>query len=178
MTVPKLLFCTRLGAQSQWIFSLSWLFDEGRLELLRDTLRSPLAHFPRFCWQYFSLTTTFSIHLARKMYFLLCSGFRNIFLITFLYFAYKIKSSFVGNHGHFLKCWLVLRGFLCVFSQSETICNLHSCYKFALVLQKNWIPLSANQNWVIFSCILSGLEYPVFEPTPLRFVRADSEFMD
>ena len=26
--------------------------------------------------------------------------------------------------------WLVLGGFFCVFSQSETICNLHSCYKF------------------------------------------------
>ena len=31
---------------------------------------------------------------------------------------------------------------------------LHSCYKFALVLQKNCTPFSANQNWVIFSCIL------------------------
>ena len=30
--------------------------------------------------------------------------------------------------------WLVLVGFFCVFSQSESICNLHSCYKFALVL--------------------------------------------
>ena len=112
------------------------------------------------------------------MYFLLCSGFRNIFLITFLCFAYKIKSSFVENHGHFLKCWLVLGGFLCVFSQSETICNLHSCCKFALVLQKNCIPFSVNQNWVIFSCILSVLEYLGFEPTPLWSVRADSEFMD
>ena len=26
--------------------------------------------------------------------------------------------------------WLVLGGFFCVFSQSETIRNLHSCYKF------------------------------------------------
>ena len=33
-----------------------------------------------------------------------------------------------------LRIWLVLGGFFCVFSQSETICNLHSCYKFALVL--------------------------------------------
>ena len=31
---------------------------------------------------------------------------------------------------------------------------LHSCYKFAFVLQKNCTPFSANQNWVIFSCIL------------------------
>ena len=30
--------------------------------------------------------------------------------------------------------WLVLGRFFCVFNQSETICNLHSCYKFALVL--------------------------------------------
>ena len=28
------------------------------------------------------------------------------------------------------KIWLVLGGFFCVFNQSETICNLHSCYKF------------------------------------------------
>ena len=28
--------------------------------------------------------------------------------------------------------WLVLGGFFCVFSQLETICNLHSCYKFCI----------------------------------------------
>ena len=39
-----------------------------------------LAHFPRFCWQYFSLSNVFSIHLARKTYSLPCSGFWNIFL--------------------------------------------------------------------------------------------------
>ena len=43
-----------------------------------------LAHFPRFCWQYFSLSNAFSIHLARKTYFLLCSGFWNIFLNFFI----------------------------------------------------------------------------------------------
>ena len=73
----------------------------------------------------FSLTTTFSIHLARKMYFLLCLGFRNIFLITFLLLLcvqnYD-QSSFGENYGHFLKFWLVLGGFVYVFSQSETIC--------------------------------------------------------
>ena len=31
---------------------------------------------------------------------------------------------------------------------------LISCYKFALVLQKNCAPFSANQNWVIFSRLL------------------------
>ena len=61
--------------------------------------------------------------------------------------------------------WLVLVGFFCVFSQSESICNLHSCYKFALVLhifalvlQKSCTPFSANQNWVIFSCVLLVLQ--------------------
>ena len=71
------------------------------------------------------------------------------------------------NHGQFFLnfvvktalIWLVLGGFFCVFSQSETVCNLHSCYKFALVLQKNCTPFLANQNWVIFSCILLGLKY-------------------
>ena len=46
-----------------------------------------LAHFPRFCWQYFSLSNAFSIHLARKTYFLLCSGFWNIFLTFLLLFC-------------------------------------------------------------------------------------------
>ena len=46
-----------------------------------------LAHFPRFCWQYFPLSTTFSIHLARKTYFLLCLGFCNIFLTVLLLFC-------------------------------------------------------------------------------------------
>ena len=46
------------------------------------------------------------------------------------------------------KMWLVLGGFFCVFSQSDTICNLHSCYKykFALVLQQNCTPFLANQS--------------------------------
>ena len=39
----------------------------------------PLAHFPRFCWHYFSLSTKFLIHSAKKTYFLLCSGFWNTF---------------------------------------------------------------------------------------------------
>ena len=46
---------------------------------------------------------------------------------------------------------MVLGGFFCAFSQSETICNLHSCYRRTALL------FSANQNWVIFSCILSSL---------------------
>ena len=60
---------------------------------------------------------------------------------------------------------MVLDLFFGVFSQSKTICNLHSCCKFALVLhqfalvlQKSCTPFSANQNWVIFSCILLVLQ--------------------
>ena len=46
---------------------------------------------------------------------------------------------------------LVLGGFVFVFNQSETVCSLHSCYKFALVQQKNCTSLSAaNQNSVVF----------------------------
>ena len=129
-----------------------------------------LAHCPRFCWQYFSLTTTFSIHFKPERCTFYCVRVLGIFFNNF--------SLFAENHGHFLKFWLVVGGFFCVFSQSETICILHLCYKFALVLQKNCIPFSANQNWVIFSCILSVLEYPGFEPTPLRSIRSNSEFMD
>ena len=42
-----------------------------------------LAHFSRFCWQYFSLSTARSIHLARKT----CSGFWNTFLTFLLLFC-------------------------------------------------------------------------------------------
>ena len=128
-----------------------------------------LAHFPRFCWRYFSLSNAFSIHLARKTYFLLCSGFWNLQNLTFQYccFAYKIKSRrrLLKTMAIFLNfvvktapIWLILAGFFWVFSESETICNLHSCYKFAFVLQKNCTPFSANQNWVFFSCILLVLK--------------------
>ena len=82
-------------------------------------------------------------------------------------FAYKIKSRrlLLKTMAIFLNfvvktapIWLILAGFFWVLSESETICNLHSCYKFALVLQKNCTPFSANQNWVIFSCILLVLK--------------------
>ena len=95
-----------------------------------------------------------------------------IFLTFLLLFCDKIKSLFAENHGHFLKfvvktalIWLVLDLFFGVFSQSKTMCNLHSCYnfalvlhQFALVLQKSCTPFWANQNWVIFSCILLVLQ--------------------
>ena len=68
------------------------------------------------------------------------------------------------------KVWLVFGGFFCVFGQSETICILHSCNKFAPVLQKNCTPFSANQNWVIFSCILLKAKVLHFkiENTPIK----------
>ena len=85
------------------------------------------------------------------------------FKLFYCCFAYKIKSrrrllkTMAISLNTVVKkalIWLVLGGFFCVFSQSETICNLHSCYRFALLLQKNSTPFSVNQNWVIFSCIL------------------------
>ena len=99
-----------------------------------------LAHFPCFCWQYFSLHTAFSIHLARKTYFLPCSGFWNVLLTFFIVVLctksnrclQKTKAIFLNFVVKTAKIWLLLGGFFCVFSQSETICNLHSCYKFAL----------------------------------------------
>ena len=51
------------GILAHW-FSLNQMF---KLSCLVS-----LAHFPRFCRQYFSLTTVFSIHLARKTFFLSC----------------------------------------------------------------------------------------------------------
>ena len=89
-----------------------------------------LAHFPRFCWQYFSLSNAFSIHLARKTYFLLCSGFWNIFLTFLLLFRVQIKSRrcwqktmaiFLNFVVKTALIWLVLGGFVCVFSKSETM---------------------------------------------------------
>ena len=69
-----------------------------------------LAHFPRFCRQYFSLSNAFSIHLARKTYFLPCSGFFGIFFLTFLLLVCLqnlIPSSSAENHGHFLESVLL-----------------------------------------------------------------------
>ena len=61
--------------------------------------------------------------------------------------------------------WLVPVGFFSVFNQSETICNFHSCYKIAFVLQENCTPFSAtcNQNWVIFWCILLPKNFQKFQ---------------
>ena len=138
---------------------------------------SSLARFPRFCWQFFSVCTTSPKHSARKTYSLLCLGFWKNFLALQSLFHSPNQIVVCGkprpsSSASYLKIsanifaietaliWLVLVGFFffCVFSQSESICNLHSCYKFALVLQKSCTPFSANQNWVIFSCILLKLK--------------------
>ena len=39
-----------------------------------------VSHFPRFCWQYFSLSTAFLIHLARKTFFFYCVWVFGIFV--------------------------------------------------------------------------------------------------
>ena len=83
----------------------------------------------------------------------------NLFNFSIVVLCTKSDRRLLKNMAIFLKfvktalIWLVLGGFFCVFSQSESTCNLHSCYKFALVLQRNCTPFSANQNWVIFSSI-------------------------
>ena len=127
----KMLWSIKVGAKQEWPTSITHTSS-------KEKVRRILAHFPRFCWQYFSLSNVFSIHLARKTYFLLCSGLWNIFLNLLMLFCYKIKSrrrllKTMAIFSNFVKTaliWLVLGGFLCVFSQSETICNLHLCYKF------------------------------------------------
>ena len=65
---------SKLHEKNQPLFVL-YFFTLGESVILVS-----LAHFPRFSWQYFSLSNVFSIHLARKTYFLPCSGFWNIFL--------------------------------------------------------------------------------------------------
>ena len=76
-------------------------------------------------------------HLAGKTFFSLFEFLEFFLTFLLLFCVHEIKSSFAENHGRFLKfvvktalIWLVLGRFFCVFSQSETICNLHSCYKF------------------------------------------------
>ena len=62
-----------------------------------------LVHFPRFCWQYFSLSPAFSILLTRKTYFLPCSGFWNVFFFNFSIVVSRTYCWVAENHGHFLK---------------------------------------------------------------------------
>ena len=104
----------------------------------KQLVSDSLAHFPRFCRQYFSLCTAFSIHLARKTYFLLCSGFGILFTF-YCCFAYKTKSrrrllktmaiflNFVVKKA--LICMIGSWWFLLCFQPAETICNFHSCYR-------------------------------------------------
>ena len=100
--------------------------------------------------RYFSLSTAFSIHLARKTYFWLYSSFWNIFLTFLLLFC-------VQNEIWLLKQlwsdWFLVVSF--VFSANQkafVICTRVT--SFALVLQRNRSPFLDYQNWVIFSCIL------------------------
>ena len=76
----EMLWSIKVGAKQEWPTSIIHISS-------REKVRRILAHFPRFCWQYFSLSNVFSIHLARKTYFLLCSGLWNIFLNLLLLFC-------------------------------------------------------------------------------------------
>ena len=85
----------------------------------------------------FFLSTTFSIHLARKTYLFTVFGFLELFNFSFFVLRTKSNRRLLKTMAIFLNfvvktalIWLVLGGFFCVFSPSETICNLHSCYKF------------------------------------------------
>ena len=52
--------------------------------------------------------------------------------------------------------WLVLVGFFCVFSQSESICNLHSCYTFCTrVTEELHFFLSQSELSIFFVYIIS-----------------------
>ena len=91
-------------------------------------------------------------------------GFLDFFFLTFLLlFCVQIKScrgllktmdislNFVVKTA---LIWLVLGGFFCFFSQSETICNLHSCYKFCTRVRKELHSFLNQSELSIFSCIL------------------------
>ena len=137
---------------------------------------SSLARFPRFCWHFFFCLHHVSQTFSQEDVLFTVFGFLENFLALQSLFHSPNQIVVCGkprpsSSASYLKisanifaietaliwygsCW----GFFCVFSQSESICNLHSCYKFALVLQKSCTPFLANQNWVIFSCILLKLK--------------------
>ena len=99
--------------------------------------------------RYFSLSTAFSIHLARKTYFWLYSRFWNIFLTFLLLFCVQKRNLVIKT----ALIWLVLGRFFCVFSQSESICNLHSCYKFCTSVTKephSFLRLSELSNFFVY----------------------------
>ena len=136
---------------------------------------SSLARFPRFCWHFFFCLHHVSQTFSQEDVLFTVFGFlEKIFSSSIVVSLAKPNRCLLKTPAIFLRVlsqnfrqyvaietaliWLVLVGFFCVFSQSESICNLHSCYKFALVLQKSCTPFLANQNWVIFSCILLKLK--------------------
>ena len=53
--------------------------------------------------------------------------------------------------------WLVLGGFFCFFSQSETICNLHSCYRGTALLSQ---PIRIES---FFMYIIRNIKHITFE---------------
>ena len=111
-----------------------------------------MAHFPWFCWQYFSLITTFLIHSTRTRTFYCVRDSGIFFTCPIVVSPAKpnrclLKTTDIFSASYAL-LWLALYGFFCFFfTQSGT--NLYSCYKFAVVLKENCTPSSANQNWVI-----------------------------
>ena len=149
--MPDMCNCRGLHAGFT-VVVLFFFFFTSATSVLSSCLVS-LAHFPRFCWQCFSLSTTFSMHLARHTYFLLCSGF-GIFLKCSVVLHAKSNRYLQKTAAIFLLnfvvqtalIWLVLVGFFCFFQP------IRDHLKFALVLQENCSPFSANQKWVIFSC--------------------------
>ena len=137
LTCVTVVDCVRFSPLL-FIFFLFFYFSDVSFKYLVS-----LAHFPRFCWQCFSLSTTFSMHLARNTYFLLCSGF-GIFLKCSVVLHAKSNRYLLKTAAIFLLnfvvqtalIWLVLVGFFCFFSQSETIWNLHSCYRRTALLSQ------------------------------------------
>ena len=93
-----------------------------------------LAHFPRFCRQYFSLSNAFSIHLARKTYFLRCSGFFGIFFLTL---AQSVMSSlFFSFSGSFSSILLTVffsqHRIFHTFSQKDVLFTVFEFLEFLL----------------------------------------------
>ena len=69
--------------------------------------------------------------------------------------------------------WLVFGGFFCVSSQSETICNLHSCYKFCTrVTEELHSFLSQSELSNFFVYIINAL---IFELLSIRKYKTENQ---
>ena len=96
-----------------------------------------MAHFPWFCWQYFSLITTFLIHSTRTRTFYCVRDSGIFFTCPIVVSPAKpnrclLKTTDIFSASYAL-LWLALYGFFCFFSANQelicTVLQICSCIK-------------------------------------------------